>query len=406
MVTLDKMLSLAKGSRFDSTGPEKNSAPDLEKIYALGDATKHDICVSSASSRKVTGLDRIGDVAKGGICHSFSHDGRCVSMFKTLFTNECKHQCAYCSNSTTCKKHHAKFSYEPHELANLFMKLYLGNYVEGLFLSSGIGDDEHRTMEQMIESTRILRERHKFAGYVHLKILPGADKEHIAQAVELADRVSVNIEVPDAGYMDVLSPTKDYDLDILRRQRYIKGLEKRRGLPAGQTTQFVIGGASESDREVFDSVLKEYDDMKLKRVYYSSFLPVEGTALEENAAQPTWREHRLYQIDWLYRVYKLEDREISLAFNENDNLPNTDPKVTIARETMDSPIDPNLASYGELLRVPGIGPISARRIISTRRSGRIRTRKELHYLGVRTKRAAPFIKLGGWQDSLLERWIN
>jgi len=406
MVALEKMLSLARQSRFDSMGSETNTEIDLEKIYTLGDATKHDICVSSSTPRKVKGFDRIGDVARGGVCHSFSHDGRCVSMFKTLFTNECNHQCAYCSNSANCKRPHKEYRYSPKELANIFMKLYRGNYVEGLFLSSGVGRDDYSTMESMLEAVLLLREGYRFAGYIHLKVLPGADKDHIVQAMSLADRISVNIEVPTADYMDLMSPTKDYKNDILRRQRFIRDKSERKGLPAGQTTQMVVGGAGESDREIFDAANKEYEHMKIKRTYYSAFLPVEGTVLEDQNAQPAWREHRLYQLDWLYRVYKLDKSELSHAFNDHDNLNNIDPKIAIARETIETPIDPNEATYDELLRVPGIGPISARRIISARRTGKIKSRDELHFLGVRTKRAVPFISMGGWQESLLDRWIK
>jgi len=406
MVSLEKMVSLARESRFDSTGPENNSDIDLQKVFALGDATKHDICVSSASPRKVKGLDRIGDVARGGVCHSFSHDGRCVSMFKTLFTNECTHQCAYCSNSSTCKKKRQEYTYEPKEMADIFMKLYRGNNVEGLFLSSGVGKDEHATMEKMIESVRYLRDVCRFAGYVHLKILPGADKDHLKDASDLADRVSVNLEVPSEDYMDIMSPSKDYVNDILRRQRYISRIVRRNKLPAGQTTQMVVGGAGETDREIFDSAVREYNDLEMKRVYYSAFLPVEGTSLEKEMPQPSWREHRLYQLDWLYRVYDMDNKELALAFNDDENLSNDDPKIVIARQSLENPIDPNSAPYKELLKVPGIGPVSARRIVNVRKMNKIRTRRELQYLGVRTKRASPYLCVGGWQESLLDRWMK
>ncbi|MBN1785668.1 MAG: putative DNA modification/repair radical SAM protein [Candidatus Methanofastidiosa archaeon] len=406
MVSLQKMICLAKESRFDALDQGASPGIDLSKLYALGDATKHDVCVSSATTRVVSGLDRLGDVTRAGVCHSFSHDGRCVSMFKTLFTNECSHQCAYCSNSTVCTSSKEVYCYEPQELANIMLQLYRGNYVEGLFLSSGIGKDEDRTMERMLEATRLLREKHHFAGYVHLKILPGTDRDHVGQAMEFADRVSVNIEVPSSDHMSLMSPTKDYRNDILRRQRYVQRLARKKGLPAGQTTQLVVGGAGESDMEIFGSMVREYREYDLKRVYFSAFLPVEGTPLETTVPQPKWREHRLYQLDWLYRVYHMPPDELRLAFDAEDRLCNNDPKATIAKETITEPLDPNEASYDQLLRVPGIGQVSAKRIVSARRTKRFSTRKELHYLGVRLKRANPYLKVGGWQESLLERWMK
>jgi len=406
MVGLEKMVRLADESRFDAIEPFNFKSIDLKKVHALGDATKHDICVSSASTREVSGTDRIGDVTRSGVCHSYSHDGRCVSMLKTLYTNECSHQCTYCSNSSTCKNTKAIYNYEPRELANVLMHLYRCNYVEGLFLSSGIGKDEDKTMECMIEAINILRKDYKFSGYVHLKILPGTQAYLIKQAVELADRVSVNIEVPSSEYMDVMGPSKDFKNDILRKQRYISKLSRTRPLPAGQTTQYVVGGADESDMEIFSSVLKEYCKMGIKRAYYSAFLPVDGTALADRQPQPPWREHRLYQLDWLYRIYKLKIDELYTAFNDSDLLENKDPKIAIASEIFSKPIDPNYASFSELIRVPGIGPISAKRIVSSRKKDKIKSRRELHYLGVRIKRANPYLKIGGWQESSLDRWVR
>ncbi|MCC7568969.1 MAG: helix-hairpin-helix domain-containing protein [Candidatus Methanofastidiosa archaeon] len=404
MERMERMIALARQGRFDSEGPAPSVRPDIEKVYALGEATKHDICVSTASPRSVSGIDRIGNVCAGGICHAYAHDGRCVSMFKTLYTNACTHECAYCSNAS-CSSGGAVYSYTPHELASLFMDLYRGNYVEGLFLSSGVGADEYETMASMVETAEMLRTAYRFQGYVHLKILPGADRDHIRRAMSVSDRVSVNIEVPSSSRLSEICATKDFKTDILRRQRYIQRFVSKEGAPAGQTTQLVVGGAGETDVEIFKATVREYHKFGLKRVYYSAFTPVPGTILESQCMQPAWREHRLYQMDWLYRIYHYSSCELMSAFDCSDHLANTDPKRAIAQASGLSPVDPNIASYDELLRVPGIGPVSARRILAARTRGSIRSRKELAAMGVVMCRASPYLSLGGWHDSLLARWM-
>ncbi len=424
MVTLDKIAHLAQESRFDSLGETtchdmsqktfRNASRsmydtgniDLAKVRALGDGTKHDACASTASKRVVTGLDRIGNVARSGICHSFTRDGRCVSLFKTLFTNSCSQECNYCSNAAACQSGSKKFTYTPEELAKVTLALYRGNYIEGLFLSSGAGRDEDSMMEKMLESVRLLRNKYRFQGYVHMKILPGADREYITQALELTDRVSINIEAPTKLHMQEISPSKDYINDILIPQRFIRDQGKKMHHPAGQTTQLVVGCAGETDTEIFKRVQREYNMMKVKRSYYSAFTPVGGTAFEKRDAQPLWREHRLYQVDWLYRVYDFPEREIRQSFDDEGFLPNTDPKLAIAREYHDSPIDPNEADYDELLRVPGIGPKSAYRIVALRKRQRIVKREQLKNLGVVLKRARPFLEINGWHETTLDRWFE
>ena len=440
MVSLEKMARLAMECRFDSLGrsasedavapmssgkaadyalaktkpgspaPESGGAGgiaarvDEKKLAVLGEATRHDVCASTFSPRSSP---------LPGICHAFTQDGRCVSLFKTLYTNLCSHQCAYCSNSAGCMSKGQAFSYTPEELARITLSLYRGNYIEGLFLSSGIGRNEERITEKMIETIRLLRHENCFSGYIHLKILPGSSWSHIQEAMMLADRVSINLEASSASHLSEVCSTKSYESDILQRQRYIQRLmremrsdEGRSILPAGQTTQMVVGAGGESDQEIFQRMIFEYDEMGVKRTYYSAFSPQQGTLLEARQAEALWRERRLYQMDWLYRVYGFRPGEIRIAFDESGFLPNSDPKMAIARESLDLPIDPNRASYRQLLRVPGIGPKSARRIIARRASQAILSRSELAILGVRVRKASPFLRINGWRDMTLERWLD
>jgi putative DNA modification/repair radical SAM protein len=408
MTSLEKIIHLVTQSSYDQIGDEGSvfESIDLSKIDALGQGTKHDICTSSSTSRVVDQNGVLGNVSRAGACHSFTANGRCVSMFKTLFTNYCTHDCKYCQNSTEYNGSRKIYSYTPEELAKITIALYKGNYIEGLFLSSGISSDENLITEKMIETLKILKNKYNFAGYIHFKVLPGVAYEYIKQASEMVDRLSVNIETPSDNFLSELSSTKSYVNDILKRQQYIKKLELRKELPAGQTTQLVVGACGESDLDIFKRVLKEYKEMILKRVYYSVFNPVTGTSLEDNPKQPLWREHRLYQIDWLHRVYKFSEKEVKIAFDDEGFLRDNDPKFFIALNTIDSAIDPNEASYEELLRVPGIGPKSAYRIVNYRKKNRIRKKEQLLNLGVRVKNATPFLKVDGGEYTRLDRWIE
>jgi len=393
MVSLEMIAHLAQQSRFDSLGADN---VNQEKIGTLGAGTRYDVCTSSHSPRS-PGVP--------GICHSFTHDGRCVSLFKTLYTNHCTHQCQYCVNASGCDKKPQIFSYTPKELAALTLSLYRGNYIEGLFLSSGSGRDQDAVMERMLETLRLLRHKFKFSGYIHLKILPGSSLSHIQEGMELSDRVSINLEACSAGYLSEISPTKSYENDILRLQRYIRDTIGKASLPAGQTTQMVVGAAGESDREIFSRVIWEYREIGVKRAYYSAFSPQAGTPLQHVSPQPRWREHRLYQVDWLYRVYGYSPGEIEPAFGADGFLQNADPKRVLAEQLLDSGLDPNTATFRELLRVPGIGPKSARRIVFYRKRQKIFNREELSSLGVRIKNAAPFLKLNGWRTATLGKWL-
>ncbi|MGV8174692.1 MAG: radical SAM protein [Methanothrix sp.] len=412
MVTLERMARLADECRFDSLGQETGSnttldglaAVDPGKLQALGEGTRHDVCASTYSPRSSP---------LPGICHAFTQDGRCVSLFKTLYTNRCTHQCGYCTNAAGCKSRPGSFSYTPEELAGITLSLYRANYIEGLFLSSGAGRDEDRTMEKMIDTARLLRRKFSFPGYIHLKILPGASESHIQEAMTLADRVSINLEAASAAHMSEICSTKSYESDILQRQRYINRFMKKRPsgaeekvVPAGQTTQLVVGAAGESDEEIFQRVVYEYEEIDVKRAYYSAFSPQPGTLLEDRVAQPIWRERRLYQMDWLYRVYHFKPEEIRLAFDGSGFLHNSDPKAIIAGGFSDMPLDPNVASYQQLIRVPGIGPVSAKRILAWRKRQPLLAKRQLAALGVRIKSASPYLKINGWRDSTLEMWLD
>jgi predicted DNA-binding helix-hairpin-helix protein len=312
-------------------------------------------------------------------------------------TNVCTNDCAYCVNQAG--RDIPRTSFRPDELAGSFMQLHGRGLVQGLFLSSGIAGDPSRTMESMIETVEILRRRHEFKGYVHLKILPGASFDCVEEGCKLANRVSVNMEAPTTLHLARLSSKKDLYHGILEPMRWVKKLAAADGrlLPSGQTTQFVVGAAGESDRDILHATEALYRELDLRRVYYSAFRPVENSPLEGVPPAPPLREHRLYQADWLLRVYGFSPQEIELALEGQGDLPlRKDPKVAIAeRQPWLFPVDLNRASYDELLHVPGIGPVSARRIVQVRREGSISSLEQLRKMHVVTARAAPFVWFRG-----------
>ncbi|MBN1924065.1 MAG: putative DNA modification/repair radical SAM protein [Nanoarchaeota archaeon] len=361
----------------------------LEKVKILGAASKYDICASSASPRNHSS-ERIGNPCGPGICKSFTPDGRCVTLFKVLYSNSCTHDCKYCMNNNKCSKKVAMF--EPQELAQTFMKLYLQNYVEGLFLSSGIVKDSDYTMGLMLDAVRLLREKYLFNGYVHLKVLPGSSLEMVKQAAELSDRLSLNLEVPSKTRMSEISEIKDYKVDIIRRHNYIK----RQRLASGATTQFVVGSTDESDFEILEKTNWMYERMNLKRVYFNAFVPVPKTDLQNKQQVSLEREHRLYQVDFMLRKYNISFKTFKKhVLSDNGMLPRGDPKIFLAKELIKEPVSINSAGEDELLKVPGIGPLSAKRIISFRRQKSIKTYSTLQALGVVLKRAKSFINLNG-----------
>jgi len=326
--------------------------------------------------------------------------GGCASLFKVLLTNVCTNDCAYCVNQVGRDCPRATF--QPEELARTFMQLYEKRLVQGLFLSSGIAGNASRTMEKMITAVEILRQQYEFKGYIHLKILPGASFDCVEAGCKLASRVSVNMEAPTAHHLARLSSRKNIYQGIIEPMRWVKKIMASNEMlvPSGQTTQFVVGAADETDRHLLDTTEALYRELGLRRVYFSAFNPVGGTPLEDHLPTPPTREHRLYQTDWLLRVYGFPLQEVELALSDEGNLSlKKDPKIVIAqKQPWLFPLDVNKVSYEELLRVPGIGPTSAQRIIDARREHSINSMEQLRKMRAVVKRAAPYIWFKGMLD--------
>jgi putative DNA modification/repair radical SAM protein len=367
-----------------------------EKLAVLGSAALFDVCTGSCG-----GPARPRNAPPAGIGASVIYpaalpDGRTVSLFKVLQTNACRHNCLYCANRADRGVRRTQF--QPEELAALFMDFHRRGYVQGLFLSSAVAGSPERTMADMLTTAEIVRRRYGFAGYLHLKVLPGAPYDCVERAVELADRVSVNMEAPTEAQLTRIAPDKHMPGDVVQRMHWIKRAASRAGLmTAGQSTQFVVGAGRETDRELLTSVTALYRDVGLRRAYFSAFEPIADTPLAEQQPAPPMREHRLYQADWLLRrysgVYALGD----IVFEDDGDLAlDMDPKLAIAlRQRAHFPIEINRADYAELLRVPGIGPKSARRIVVQRRVHRFGDVAELRRVGVAVRRAAPFVLING-----------
>lgn len=376
------------------------SEPSLyEKLALLANGAKFDVsCASSGVERKSSSA-KIGSTSRFGICHSWSSDGRCISLLKVLLTNYCINDCAYCINRK--RNDINRTILLPEELAKLTYEFYRRNYIEGLFLSSGIIGNPEKTMEMMIDTVKILRQKYGFHGYVHLKIIPDTSEQTIREAIKWADRVSMNIELPNENSMRLLAPDKKFS-KILKSIGRISQLlrdsrDKNEGFNSkgGQSTQIIIGATPDTDYEILRLSYHLYRKNRLKRVYYSGYIPVnQDSRLPALATPPLLREHRLYQADWLLRFYGFSLDEIVNEKNQNLEQ-NLDPKMSWAlRNPYFFPIDISSASLEVLLRVPGIGPVSARRIIKHRRYSNLGLR-ELSKLGVVTKRAKYFITWKG-----------
>ena len=333
-----------------------------------------------------------------GVYRASMPNGKYISLMRVMFTDFCKMDCAYCPNSHWVPR--KRYAFKVDELAQVFMEAQQRGMVSGLFLSSGIAGDGSKTTERLVKVVDSIRNRYGFKGYIHLKVMPGADYQHVEAAHRLGTRLSVNMETPTDRHMRKLSDMKDFENDILAPMRWIHELTGSKSDGAvGQATQLVVGAADETDREVFARMDQLYTEWRLKRIYYAPFRPVRHTPLEEHPATPMTRSHRLYQVDWLKRVYSFSNDELDLAFASDGYLPlDQDPKTSIAVENLDAfPMDVNLASREHLLRVPGVGPKSAQRIVSNRRRHKIDAWRDLQAMGVVRKRAWPFIVFSGYR---------
>lgn len=389
------------------------------KLSILSYAAKYDVsCSSSGSNRKNT-ANGIGQAHNSGICHSWSEDGRCISLLKILLTNKCIYSCEYCINRKENNIERAEFT--PEEVADLTINFYKRNYIEGLFLSSGVVKSPDYTMIKLIRVAEILRNEKKFNGYIHMKAIPGASEELIERLGKLIDRMSINIELPTKSSLKMLAPQKTYE-SIEKPMSFInesitqykidrKTIRKTPlFLPAGQSTQMIVGAAGESDLTIINKASSLYEDYKLKRVFYSGFVPVIKSKYTEKIKKvPMLREHRLYQADWLMRFYKFKSNEILNEKNPFFDL-TLDPKAFWAVQNVANfPIEINRASYEELLRVPGFGPTYAMRIINARKFANL-SFDDLTSLKISLKKAKNFILVNGvyrgqkynTQDDLLE----
>ncbi|MEJ8756285.1 putative DNA modification/repair radical SAM protein [Pontibacter sp. H259] len=371
-----------------------------EKLKILADAAKYDVSCSSSGGKRKNENKGLGNAEGMGICHSYTEDGRCVSLLKILLTNHCIFDCAYCVTRKSNDIKRAAFTVQ--EVVDLTINFYRRNYIEGLFLSSGIFSNPDYTMERLVRIAKKLRQEHKFNGYIHLKTIPGASEELIKEAGLYADRLSVNIELPSENSLKQLAPEKNYT-DILLpmdniAQQLIQTKEEKKLFkstpsfaPAGQSTQLIVGASAENDQQILQLSSQLYKDYSLKRVYYSGYVPVSAdNRLPIISEPPIIRENRIYQADWLMRFYGFDVKEILDDANPHLDL-DIDPKLSWAlRNRHFFPVELNTADYEMILRVPGIGVKSAKKIVSARRFAALNY-EHLKQMGVVLKRAKYFI---------------
>ena len=381
-----------------------------EKLSILADAAKYDVSCSSSGSKRKNTPDGLGNATGTGICHTYTQDGRCVSLLKILLTNHCIFDCAYCVSRRSNDVKRAAFTVK--EVVDLTINFYRRNYIEGLFLSSGIFKNADYTMERLVRIAKELRTEHKFNGYIHLKAIPGASDELIHEAGLYADRLSVNLEIPSEVSLKKVAPEKNYK-DVFEPMGYLKEAiqeykTERKVLkttphfaPAGQSTQMVIGATPENDLHVLNLADDLYQKQKLRRVYYSGYIPIsDDVRLPALREAPLRRENRLYQADWLMRFYKFKVDEIVNEDHPDLDL-EIDPKLAYAlRHPHLFPVDVNTAPYEMILRIPGVGVKSAQKIVAARRHGQLRT-EHLKKIGMVWKRAKFFIKNADRQHQLL-----
>jgi putative DNA modification/repair radical SAM protein len=383
-----------------------------QKLEILADAAKYDAsCASSGTTKRASSKGKgLGSTTGSGICHSYTPDGRCISLLKILLTNACAFDCLYCINRSSSNVRRARFTVD--EIVNLTLDFYKRNYIEGLFLSSGIIKSPNYTMEQVVRVAQVLREEHGFKGYIHLKTIPDADEELIQKAGRYADRLSINIELPTQTSLRSLAPEKDVrairrTMGRLRTRIEERKQEKSRFAlpfaPGGQSTQMIIGADASSDHTILETTTNLYSSYRLKRVYYSAFSPIPDASQNlPLKAPPLLREHRLYQADWLFRFYGFTLDEV-VQPGDNMLALAMDPKLAWAlRNRGRFPLDVNTAPREELLRVPGFGKTAVDRILQARRVRQIRA-DDLRRLHIPVKKALPFIVL---PDHLPTRLID
>jgi len=391
-----------------------------EKLRILTESAKYDVaCTSSGVDRKGS-RDTIGSAAACGICHSFTADGRCISLLKILLSNECQYDCEYCVNRRSLDTPRATFT--PREVAELTLQFYRRNYIEGLFLSSAVVKSPDYTMELLIETLRYIRKEYRFGGYIHVKAIPGADQALLWQLGHLADRMSTNIELPSETSLLTHAPDKSKSA-ILSPMRFIQTRSKESKqeltlyknassfVPAGQSTQLIVGATPESDSQIVHLAQGLYKSYEMRRVFYSAYIPA-GHSRLPTADTPLLREHRLYQADWLLRFYGFTAQELFKSKDENLSL-HLDPKCHWALRNLEQfPVEVNRADYHMLLRVPGIGQKSASRIIAARRVGSLDF-AHLKKMGIVLKRARLFITCNGkmmekipWHPEILEMRLS
>ena len=385
-----------------------------QRLEILADAAKYDAsCASSGTAKKNSlGGKGVGSTEGMGICHAYAPDGRCISLLKILLTNHCIFDCHYCINRKSSNVARARFT--PQEVVDLTLNFYRRNYIEGLFLSSGIVKSANHTMEQMVEVARILREEHDFRGYIHLKTIPEADPEAIHQAGLYADRISINVELPTRAGLTRLAPDKDetqIEGAMTRtKARIIEAKDERkrfrhapRFAPAGQSTQMIVGADDANDTAIIGKASRLYGAFGLRRVYYSAFSPIpDASAVLPLKRPPLLREHRLYQSDWLMRFYGFAPGEVADATEADGNLPlDIDPKLAWALKFRASfPVDVNRAAKEQLLRVPGLGTTAVGRILAARRHRTLRL-DDVALLTASIAKVRPFICALDWRPTLL-----
>lgn len=374
-----------------------------EKLGILADAAKYDVSCSSSGGTRKNDNKGVGD-SSNGICHTYTEDGRCVSLLKILLTNHCIYDCAFCVSRKSNDVKRAAFTVD--EVVELTMSFYRRNYIEGLFLSSGIFKDADFTMERLVRIVKKLRIEQRFNGYIHLKTIPGASPELLTEAGLYADRMSINLEMPTEAGLKLLAPEKSHE-EVKKPLGFIQNTitqfkdEKQTGLiksmpkfvPAGQSTQMVIGATPETDMEIMYSADEYYKNFSLRRVYYSGYIPISHDSRMPviGTQPPLLRENRLYQTDWLMRFYGFDVKELLNAKNPHLDT-DMDPKLGWALRNLDQfPVDINTADYRMILRVPGIGVQSAKKIVQARKFGKLRS-DQLQKIGIAYNRAKHFIR--------------